>query len=102
MKITDPLIHTDATIKLKNKQTSEDPEKLMEACKEFESIFVNMMLKQMRKTVADGGLIEKSFARDIYESMQDEEMSKEISKGAGVGLAKELYKQLSRNRKIDE
>lgn len=96
MRIKDPFIHTDNTSKLKNTKTSEDPANLMEVCKEFESIFLNMMMKQMRKTVADGGLIEKSFARDMYESMQDEEVSKEMAKGRGIGLAQELYKQLSR------
>lgn len=96
MKITDPLIHIDNTPKMKNIKTPEDAEKLQEVCKEFEAIFLNMMLKQMRRTVPEGNLVEKSFAREMYESMQDEEMAKEMAKGRGIGLAQELYKQLSR------
>ncbi len=96
MKIVDPLIHRDDTSKIKNADKSQDPEELMEACRDFEAIFLNILIKQMRRTVPEGGLVEKSFARDIYESMQDEEIAKEISKGQGVGIAQEIYKQLSR------
>lgn len=81
---------------IENTKTPEDPEKLMEVCREFESLFLDMMLKQMRKTVPDGGLVEKSFAREMYESMQDEEIAKDMAKGGGIGLAQELYNQLSR------
>ncbi|KAB3526662.1 rod-binding protein [Alkaliphilus serpentinus] len=73
----------------------EDSKRLMEVCQQFEAIFVNMMFKQMRATVIDGGLTEKSNARDIYQSLHDEQLSEEISKGQGIGLAKELYNQLS-------
>lgn len=97
------MIHLNNSNKIENKakttKTPEDPEKLLEVCREFESIFLNMMLQQMRRTVPDGGLVEKSYARDLYESLQDEEVAKEMSKGGGIGLAQELYKQLSRTTK---
>ncbi|SNS49767.1 flagellar protein FlgJ [Anaerovirgula multivorans] len=103
MKINDSMIHLNNSNKIENKakttKTPEDPEKLMEVCREFESIFLNMMLQQMRRTVPDGGLVEKSYARDLYESLQDEEVAKEMSKGGGIGLAQELYTQLSRTTK---
>jgi len=76
---------------------SGDETKMLQACKDFEAIFVNLMLKQMRNTVSHSDLVEKSYAREIFESMQDEKLSEEMTKGAGVGLARELYKQLSRN-----
>ncbi len=81
--------------RIKNQQV-EDPEKLKDVCRQFESVFLNMMLKQMRATVTDGGLTEKSQARGIFESMYDETLADEMSKGQGIGLAKELYRQLSR------
>ncbi len=96
MKITNPFLHTDNSEKLKKSGSPEDAEKLLDACKEFEAIFLEMMLKQMRRTVPEGELIEKSFAREIYETMQDEEISKEMARGRGIGLAQDLYKQLSR------
>ncbi|MFZ5968911.1 MAG: rod-binding protein [Bacillota bacterium] len=78
-------------------QKDGDEKKLMEVCKQFESVFVNMMLKNMRNTIEDGGWIEKSQARGIFEDMLDEKTAIEVSKGQGVGLANQLYKQLSRN-----
>lgn len=73
-------------------------EKLMETCKEFEAIFINMMLKEMRKTVPDGGLIEKSTGTKIFEDMYYEEVAKNISdKDDGIGLAKMLYEQFKMN-----
>ncbi|SCY87154.1 rod-binding protein [Alkaliphilus peptidifermentans] len=78
----------------------EDSQKLMEVCKQFESVFINMMLKQMRSTVGDGGLTEKSHGREIFESMYDETLSDEIASGQGIGLAKDLYKQLTAYQKV--
>lgn len=74
---------------------SGDKERLLEVCQEFESIFLHMMLKQMRNTVEDGGLIEKSHARTLFEDMHDEELGKSMARGQGVGLAQELYRQLT-------
>jgi flagellar protein FlgJ len=73
--------------------TKEDIE-LMEVCKQFETIFTNMMLKSMRGTVPKSELIPTSFGREIFESMYDEKLSEEISKGQGIGLAQMLYQQL--------
>ena len=96
MKINDYQINS-SPVKIENEaRYKEDPEKLMGVCQQFESVFLNMMLKQMRSTVIDGGLTEKSQARDIFESMQDEKLAEEISKGKGIGLAQYLYKQMQR------
>lgn len=75
--------------------TREDKEKLQKACQEFEAIFLNMMLKQMRASVMEGGFTEKSHAREIFEEMHDEELAKAMSQGKGMGLAQQLYQQLT-------
>lgn len=81
---------------LKKAAESGDDEKLKKACQEFESVFLNMMLSTMRKTIPDGGLIEKSQATETFESMLDEEYSKSLSKSGGIGLADVLVKQLKK------
>lgn len=80
--------------KAENLKDGEDKE-LMEVCKEFESIFTYMMLKEMKKTVPDNnGFIEKSQGTQIFEEMYLEELSKEMSNGDnGIGIAKMLYEQ---------
>jgi flagellar protein FlgJ len=80
---------------------SKDDSALMDACKEFESIFMQMVIKEMRSTVPDGGLTEKSQAREMFEGLYDEEMSKEMTKNEGIGLAKMLYDSMHRKSKIE-
>ncbi len=82
---------------LEKAQQSENSEDLKSACKQFESIFTNILLKNMRRTVGDGGLTEKSQAREMFEEMLDEKIAEEVSKGQGIGLAQTIYEQLSKN-----
>lgn len=71
--------------------------KLFEQCREFESIFVKMMLKEMRNSVdKQDSLLSGGWAEDIYSDMLDDEYSKSLAKNAGFGLADQLYKQLAR------
>ena len=81
--------------KLEKAYTEKDDAQLKEVCQDFESIFVNMMLKEMRKSVNKSGLMGDSFATQTFEEMYDEELSKSISKGKGIGIADMMYKQLS-------
>jgi len=74
---------------------SGDTEKLKKVCEDFEAIFVNMMLKSMRGTVGESDFIKKSHAREMFETMLDEEMSNKISAGEGIGIAKMLYNNLN-------
>lgn len=79
--------------KVGNIKDKEDDKKLMDVCREFESVFVHMMLKGMKKTVPEDGLIEKSQGTRIFEEMHLEELSKEMTKGDGIGIAKMMYEQ---------
>jgi flagellar protein FlgJ len=54
------------------------------------------MLKSMRNTVPDGGLFDRGVTFDLVQSMHDEAMAEEISKSGGIGLANQLYEQLSK------
>lgn len=92
--LMDQYISKDST-KLEN---SKDHQALMEAAKEFESIFLYMMMKEMKNTLGDGGLVEKSQASKIFEDMYLDELSKEVASGdQGIGLAKEIYNQMKDN-----
>lgn len=78
------------------KANSEDKD-LMDVCKEFESIFTYMMLKEMKKSIPDDGFIEKSQGTRVFEEMYLEELSKEMSNGDnGIGIAKMLYEQFKK------
>lgn len=67
---------------------------LKNACRDFESLFVNYMLKQMRQTVPQDGLFGAGQAAKMYTSMMDSEVAKEISRQRGLGLAPMMYQQM--------
>jgi len=78
---------------------SIEQKKLLEACKDFEAILLNKLLSSMRESIPEGGLFEKSYGEKIYQSMLDEEMTKEWAHGKGMGIGDLLYQQLSRSIK---
>lgn len=68
---------------------------LKKACKNFEAIILQQMLTAMRKSVPKDGLLDSGYAQDMYQSMYDEGLAKEMASGRGIGLADVLYHQLS-------
>ncbi|MEA1960975.1 MAG: rod-binding protein [Bacillota bacterium] len=73
----------------------KNQKKLYTTCQELESVFLNKAIEAMRATIPQGGLFEKSFATETFESMLFEEYSKEVSQTGSLGIADILYKQLS-------
>ncbi len=70
--------------------------KLYEQALELESYFVKIMLSSMRNTVQKGGLTgDTGFASNMYEDMLYDEFSRTVTRGAGFGLADQVYLQLS-------
>ena len=61
--------------------------KLKEACAELESVFISYLLKEMRATIPKTGLISGGRAEEIYTSMMDAEISKEMASQRGIGLS---------------
>ena len=87
---------------LVNPGRSKNHEQLESLSKQFESIFVQQLLKSMRSTVQKTGLFD-SHATNMYESLYDEEMSKLMTKQKGIGLADIIYKDLARlEEKIEQ
>lgn len=75
----------------------KDDEKLKEACQQMEAIFIRQMLRQMRATVPQGGLLQETAASRVYRDMLDDEYSKLMaSSRQSIGLAGMLYRQLKR------
>ena len=68
---------------------------LQETCREFESVFVAYLLKEMRATVDKSGLVDGGQSEQLYQSLMDTEIAREISHAGGLGLAKMLYQQLA-------
>lgn len=65
---------------------------------DFESVFIGMMLKQMRKTMAgDNALFGKSSEAKVYQDMMDDTLAGAMSKTGTFGLAKAMSKSIERN-----
>ncbi|HYG59207.1 MAG TPA: rod-binding protein [Symbiobacteriaceae bacterium] len=73
---------------------TRQPDRLREAAEQMESVFVEMLLKQMRQSNTALGGEKPGFARSTYESWQDQHQSRSIAGAGGLGLAKILYQQL--------
>ncbi len=73
--------------------TPDKDAELREACEGFESIFLNKLWSQMRKSVPKEGFLH-SKEEEFYQSMFDQEMAKKMSQGGGIGLADMLHRQL--------
>ena len=76
---------------------------LKAAAEEFEAILVYQMVGTMRKTIGEGGLLQKSNAEKIFEGMLDEEWAKKIAGREGHNTLGDLiYRELSRKLGLEE
>jgi len=78
---------------------SNSEKSIEKVSRDFESIFLHKLLSSMRKTVPKSGLLD-SFATDMYRSMMDEEISREMSKNKGMGLGEMIYNDLSNINRV--
>ena len=67
---------------------------LKDAAKQFEVLFMNMLLKSMRDTVPQDGMFDSEQTR-FYTSMLDQQLSEKLS-SRGIGLAEIMVRQLQR------
>ncbi len=99
-------VYTDfnGLAKLKNQAKKESPEALKEVAKQFESIFLNNVLKSMRQAKLADGAMDNEQSR-FYNDMYDQQLAVHLSGSPGVGLADLIVKQLSpdksKHQKLD-
>ncbi|HCK69523.1 MAG TPA: hypothetical protein DHW17_09590 [Nitrospina sp.] len=67
--------------------------------RDFESVFINKLFESMRKAIPKSDLLDSS-AMDMYQTMMDQEMAKEMSKQKGMGMGEMVYNDLSRMNKL--
>ncbi|GAA0669876.1 flagellar assembly peptidoglycan hydrolase FlgJ [Rheinheimera tangshanensis] len=81
---------------LKHSSGGDDDAALKQAAKQFESIFMGMLLSSMRKAnevFEDDGVL-NSNATKFYQDMYDKQLSTELSEKGSLGLADLLVQQL--------
>jgi peptidoglycan hydrolase FlgJ len=76
---------------------SEPDPALRSACEGMEALFITHMLSEMRKTVPKSDFLGGGRAEEIYTSLMDVELAKQMAGAGGLGLSSGLLEQLSRN-----
>ena len=79
---------------LRGRATQNQSAALDETAKQFEAMFIQMMLKSMREASFESGLVQ-SDAMDSYRDMMDKEVAVQLSKRGALGIANMLKQQLS-------
>ena len=98
-----PLGHASADIytdfagltALKKSARSNDPDALRQVARQYESLFARMMIKSMRDAVGKDPMF-GSDQEQSYREMYDDQLSIELTKGKGLGLADMLVKQMQK------
>lgn len=89
----------NALAELKKEAKGKTPEAIKEVAKQFESVFVGMMLKSMRQAKLSDGIFDSSQS-DFYRDMYDKELSVNLAGEQGIGLADLIAKQLSPDQSV--
>jgi len=83
-------------------QARQDPDKaIKDAAKQFEALFMQMLLKSMRDTLPQGSDPLASDAQKTYTGMLDQQLAQTMA-GRGIGLADMMVQQLSKTRGADK
>ncbi len=81
------------------KNNPKSSHEIQKAAQDFEAVLLNMVLKAMWKTIPESDLFEKNNATEIYEGLMHSSLSEEMASNGGLGIAKVLAQQLSREQK---
>lgn len=81
---------------LKQSARQNSPDSLKAAAKQFEALFMNMIMKSMREATPQDGILDNQQTK-MYTSMLDQQLSQNLA-SRGIGLADVLIRQLSSNQ----
>ena len=80
--------------KLKNASKDNSPEAVKEVAKQFEAVFINMVMKSMRAASPQDGIFDNEQSK-TFTAMLDQQLSSNMA-AKGVGLADILTRQLTK------
>jgi flagellar protein FlgJ len=89
-------LDTNSLGDLKQSAKAGSPEALKGAATQFESMFINMMMKSMRDATPQDGMMDSQETK-TFTTMLDQQMSQKLAK-RGIGLADVLVRQLTQQQ----
>lgn len=81
---------------LRGQAAADAPEALEAVARQFEALFINMMLDSMRSATVTSDLSD-SGEMELYQQMFDRQVASGLAQGGGLGLARMIVEQLSRS-----
>ncbi|QID18375.1 flagellar assembly peptidoglycan hydrolase FlgJ [Nitrogeniibacter mangrovi] len=78
---------------LKRLARENNPEAVKAAARQFESLFLAMVLKTMRASVQGSGLMDNESTK-LYQGLLDQQLAANMAASGGTGLANALMRQL--------
>lgn len=88
------MIPTVASSPAPGARSSDAAERLRDAARELESVFVEQMFKAMRATVPDDGLMSGGSGEEMFTSMMDQHLASQQPGRVPSELAEAVYRQL--------
>ncbi len=76
---------------------ASEAERLRLASKQLEGVFMSYVMRAMRETVPDGGLLGGGAAIETFTAIFDEHLAEAAAMRMDRGLGEALYRQLSRH-----
>ena len=95
------MLNADATLyhdfsglaELKHQAREDQAGATAKVARQFESLFVQMMVKQMRQASFGGGIFDSDRTR-FYQDMYDQQLAVHLSEQGGIGLSEVMNRQL--------
>jgi flagellar protein FlgJ len=78
---------------LKRQARQDQAGSLEQVARQFESLFIQMMVKQMRQASFGGGILDSDHTRE-YQDMYDKQLALHLSEHGGLGIGELLMRQL--------
>ncbi len=73
----------------------QSDDELENASKQFESLLLNFMIREMRATVPESTLFPPSMAEEIFTDMMDQQIAGEMAQNGGIGISRMIFNQLN-------
>ncbi len=99
VELNNASVYTDfqGLAELKRGARKQTPESIRETARQFEGLFLQMMLKSMRTASLGEGLMDNDQSK-LYMEMFDKQVAMDMAKGKGIGMADMLFEQLGGNK----
>ena len=88
-------------LKAKAASDPSSDEAIKQVSKQFEAVFLQMMLKSMRDATPKGGLLDSS-ATETFEQMHDQQLVQQMSEQGSVGIGKMVEQYIRRSLSFRE